>query len=53
MYQHILLQNPPEFTQIGIFGLKIYHLATLDDDVLELGELAFMAVRKNVRRGIL
>jgi hypothetical protein len=24
------LQGPPKFTQIGIFGLKIYHLATLD-----------------------
>jgi hypothetical protein len=23
------LQDPPKFTQIGIFGLKIYHLATL------------------------
>jgi hypothetical protein len=23
------LQDPPEFTQIGIFGLKICHLATL------------------------
>jgi hypothetical protein len=24
------LQDPPEFTQIGIFGLKTCHLATLD-----------------------
>jgi hypothetical protein len=23
------LQDPPKFTQIGIFGLKIYHLANL------------------------
>jgi hypothetical protein len=23
------LQDPPKFTQIGIFGLKIYHLAAL------------------------
>jgi hypothetical protein len=23
------LQEPPKFTRIGIFGLKIYHLATL------------------------
>jgi hypothetical protein len=22
------LQDPPKFTQIGIFGLKVYHLAT-------------------------
>jgi hypothetical protein len=25
------MQGPPKFTQIGIFGLKIYHLATLID----------------------
>jgi hypothetical protein len=29
MYQHLPLQDPPKFTQNGIFGLKIYHLATL------------------------
>jgi hypothetical protein len=29
MYQNLSLQDPPKFTQIGIFGLKIYHLATL------------------------
>jgi hypothetical protein len=23
------IKGPPKFTQIGIFGLKIYHLATL------------------------
>jgi hypothetical protein len=28
-YQHLPLQDPPKFTQIGIFGLKICHLATL------------------------
>jgi hypothetical protein len=27
--QHLPLQDPPKFTQIWIFGLKIYHLATL------------------------
>jgi hypothetical protein len=25
------LQDPPKFTQIDIFGLKIFHLATLID----------------------
>jgi hypothetical protein len=25
----LILQDPPKFTQIGIFGLKICHLATL------------------------
>jgi hypothetical protein len=33
MYQmaieHFPLPGPPKFTQIAIFGLKIYHLATL------------------------
>jgi hypothetical protein len=29
IYQHRLLQEPSKFTQIGIFGLKIWHLATL------------------------
>jgi hypothetical protein len=28
-YQHHPLLGPPKFTQIRIFGLKIYHLATL------------------------
>jgi hypothetical protein len=26
------VQDLPKFTQIGIFGLKIYHLATLTGD---------------------
>jgi hypothetical protein len=29
IYQLLPLQGPPKFIQIGIFGLKIYHLATL------------------------
>jgi hypothetical protein len=29
MYQHFPFQGPPKFTQIGIFGLKTNHLATL------------------------
>jgi hypothetical protein len=29
LYQHCPLQEPRKFTQIGIFGLKIHHLATL------------------------
>jgi hypothetical protein len=28
MYQHLLLQDPPKFTPVGIFGLKMCHLAT-------------------------
>jgi hypothetical protein len=30
-YQHLPLQDHPKFTQIGILGFKIYHLATLID----------------------
>jgi hypothetical protein len=29
MYQLRQFQDPPKFTQIGIFGVKLYHLATL------------------------
>jgi hypothetical protein len=29
MYQHLPFQDPAKFTQIGIFGLKIFHLAAL------------------------
>jgi hypothetical protein len=27
--QHFPFKGPPKYTQIGIFGLQIYHLATL------------------------
>jgi hypothetical protein len=30
IYQHLPLQDPSKFTQIGIFGLDMCHLATLD-----------------------
>jgi hypothetical protein len=29
IYQHFPFQGPPIYTQIGIFGIKINHLATL------------------------
>jgi hypothetical protein len=28
--QHLSLQDTKKFTQVAIFGFKIYHLATLD-----------------------
>jgi hypothetical protein len=31
MYKHFSFLGPPKFTKIGMFGLKIYHLATLED----------------------
>jgi hypothetical protein len=30
IYKPFPFRGPPKFTQIGIFGLKIYHLASLD-----------------------
>jgi hypothetical protein len=36
MYRHLPLQDPPKFTQIWIFVLKIYHLATLLETHLQL-----------------
>jgi hypothetical protein len=29
-YQHLPLQGLPKLSEIGIFGLKVYHLATLE-----------------------
>jgi hypothetical protein len=29
IYEHLPLQHPEKFTQTGVFGLKICHLATL------------------------
>jgi hypothetical protein len=31
IYRHLPLKGPPKFTQNGIFGLKLNHLATLAD----------------------
>jgi hypothetical protein len=28
IYQHLSLKDTPKFTQIGIFGLKIFHLCS-------------------------
>jgi hypothetical protein len=36
IYKHRPLQAPPKITQIGIFGVKIYHLATLVDAAAQL-----------------
>jgi hypothetical protein len=29
IYHHFPIQGPPKHTKIGIFGMKLYHLATL------------------------
>jgi hypothetical protein len=57
IYQHLPLQDPLQFTQIKIFGLKIYHLATLEKNryksdktsvshVKYLSKVVFQDVRK-------
>jgi hypothetical protein len=40
LYQHLPLQDPPKFTQIGSFYLKICHLATLTIDLTISAEMA-------------
>jgi hypothetical protein len=34
MYQHFPIEGPQKFTQIGIFGLKTKHLATMNSQRL-------------------
>jgi hypothetical protein len=43
IYQNLILQDPPKLTQIAIFGLKIYHLATLSPNYLFLWPEHFLA----------
>jgi hypothetical protein len=43
MYHHLPLQESPKFTQIGIFGLKINHLATLVGRLLRINERNFFS----------
>jgi hypothetical protein len=55
--QRLSLQDPPKFTQIGIFGLKIYHLATLrfwtsGPDGLAVARVYFLKLALNVRLGL-
>jgi hypothetical protein len=38
IYQPFAFQGPPKFSQIGIFGMKIYHLATLPQPLEETFE---------------
>jgi hypothetical protein len=40
IYQLLPLQAPEKFTQIGIFGLKIYHLATVEQEQIGEGKLS-------------
>jgi hypothetical protein len=51
MPQHLPLQDPPKFTQSGIFGLKICHLATVETTHSEAKKLCLpitgFAVAKN------
>jgi hypothetical protein len=40
IYQHVPFQGPPKYTQIGIFGMQIFHLATLMTTAVEKRHLA-------------
>jgi hypothetical protein len=51
IYPHFQLEYPPKFTQIGIFGLKTNHLASLKQSCLDLtwycaGSLAWLQVKQ-------
>jgi hypothetical protein len=47
IYLHFPLQDPPKLTQIGVFGLKINHLATLVCDIFIFGTMPhFLSTHK-------
>jgi hypothetical protein len=43
MYRHFQFYGSTKFTQIGIFGLKLYHLATLVLSFVSKQEFSFLA----------
>jgi hypothetical protein len=45
------LQDPPKFTQIGIFGLKICHLATLRWTDKKAAQLTYLDICEIEKRG--
>jgi 5-methylcytosine-specific restriction endonuclease McrA len=45
IYQHLKMQDPPKFTQICIFGLKIHRLTT-PANAIPSSELCRQSVRK-------
>jgi hypothetical protein len=45
IYQHFAFRDPQKYTQIGIFGLKIYDLATLPEVTKRSGKNAFILQR--------
>jgi hypothetical protein len=47
MYQPFPFQGPPKFSQIGIFGLKIYHLATLNSGTEMDNKICVCETEKN------
>jgi hypothetical protein len=38
LHFHFLLQGSPKYTQSGIFGMKIYHLATLMEAQIKMSQ---------------
>jgi hypothetical protein len=57
MYQHFPFQCPPKLTQIGIFGIKRYHLATLIPSLSQLNcirrEIAGFSTKPALPNGML
>jgi hypothetical protein len=49
IYRHLQLQDPPKFTQLEIFGLKICHLATLLAIVFNREVICFVSRKISVR----
>jgi hypothetical protein len=52
-YQHLPLQGLPKYFQIRTFGLKIYHLATLDSIEMYFTEMLAIAFAAYVAAVIL
>jgi hypothetical protein len=47
IYQHFPHKDPLKFTQIVIFGLKIYHLATLLSSFLKNSDILYRQIWSN------
>jgi hypothetical protein len=47
IFQPLPFPGPPKFTQIGIFGIKIYHLATLLENDRFEAEIYFLLFSQN------
>jgi hypothetical protein len=55
IYQRFQLQSSSKFSYFGIFGLKMYHLATLDKimDKIEIKAMVKNSMRRKFRTQLL